>query len=126
VPGHAEVCIGPCHVWCDLLQYTCMNENQGQDIEELLHENLRLAEENNRLLHKLWRAEVTSFWSKILFYVILVGVPVFVYQYYLDGYVQQMRSTYDSLRTTAEQVKNLPPIESLPAAVIKQFGGSQE
>jgi hypothetical protein len=99
-----------------------MTEND-QEIEDLLRENVRLTRENNHILHKLWRAEVTGFWTKVVFYALIIGVPVFIYQFYLQGYVQQLQKTYDSMRGTVEQVKQLPPLESLPAAVISRFLG---
>lgn len=95
-----------------------------QDIEDLLRENVRLSRENNQILHKLWRAQVTGFWGKILFYALIIGVPVFVYQFYLQGYVAQLRTTYDTMRDAAEQVKQMPSIEDLPAAVINRFQGN--
>ena len=95
--------------------------HEDEELEGLLRENTRLVRENNKLLHKLWRAEVTGFWTKVLFYVLLIGVPVVIYQYYFEGYVEQMRKTYDSLRDAAEELQNIPPLNTLPAAVVGQF-----
>ncbi len=96
------------------------------NLEELMRANLELARENNEMLHSLRRAQVVGFWIKVLMYALVIGVPVFVYQYYLQGYVQQMRTNYSTMLDTVEKVRALPPIESLPAAVLHRFQSEQD
>lgn len=89
--------------------------------EELLRENVRLAQENNELLHKLWRAEVVRFWMKILVYAILIGTPVLIYRYYLGDYIQEWQDTFNAVQDASNQMQQLPPLKELPAAVLQQF-----
>jgi hypothetical protein len=96
-----------------------------QDMQELLQENIHLARENNELLHSIRRSQMVSFWSKVVFYVIVVGVPVLVYQYYLQDYIQQMRTNYTTMLDTVEKVRALPSVENLPAAVLHRFQSEQ-
>lgn len=75
--------------------------------EKLIHENARLVKENNKLLKKLWRAEVFGFWSKLLFLAVLIGVPVLVYRYYLADVFADLRTMYEGIQHDIEQVKDL-------------------
>jgi hypothetical protein len=67
-------------------------------LHEMQEENLRLVKENNRLLHKLHRAQVFSFWSRIIFLLFVIGAPFFLYQYYLKEYIDGAFEAYGVLR----------------------------
>jgi len=85
--------------------------------EKLLHENARLVKENNKLLKKLWRAEVFGFWSKLLFVAILIGVPVLIYQYYLADVLVDLRTMYEGIQQDIDQVRGLSDSFSLGAVI---------
>lgn len=85
------------------------------ETQELVQENIRLTRENNRLLKKLWRAEVFGFWSKVLFLAIMIGVPVFVYRYYLADYVQDMQNMYQEIRDGVTSFEGIQSQVSLGA-----------
>ncbi len=87
----------------------------NEEMQDLIKENIRLTRENNRLLRKLWRAELWSFWSKMIFIAIMVGVPVLVYRYYLADVVQDLWHTYDQLLHGVEQLEQLPARIPVPA-----------
>jgi len=80
---------------------------QDGSIEDLLKENLRLTRENNRLLKKIRRAEFLSAFSTIAFYAIVIGVPVFVYRYYLADYMAGIEHMYREVREQMQGVKEL-------------------
>jgi len=81
-------------------------------VERLLKENHRLLRENNKLLKKMRRAAIFGFWSKILFYVILIGVPYLIYRYYLQEPFDEIQNTYEELKNNVAELQNLP--ERLP------------
>jgi hypothetical protein len=81
---------------------------EDKQIQHLLKENLKLSKENNKLLKKLHRANIVGFWSRIIFFLIIVGVPFFIYRYYLEDFVQELFVTYQSLRESASELKELP------------------
>lgn len=85
--------------------------------EKLIRENARLTKENNRLLKKLWRAEVFGIWSKVLFAAILIGVPVLIYQYYLSDVIVDLRAMYEGIQQDIDQVKNLSESFSLGSVI---------
>lgn len=80
----------------------------NEEMQDLIKENIRLTRENNRLLRKLWRAELWSFWSKMFFMAVMVGVPVLIYRYYLADVVQDLWHTYDQVLEGVEQLEQLP------------------
>ena len=53
-----------------------MDENNTARIEQLLEETLELAEENNRLLLSIQRTGRWAFWGKLLFWVIILVLPL--------------------------------------------------
>lgn len=101
-----------------------MHESSAQETKHLLRENIRLTRENNKLLHKLWRAKVTGFWTKILFYALIIGIPWYIYQQYVASYIKQLHNSYNELYDTVEEVNELR--QTLPAAVFRQFQDSGE
>lgn len=86
-----------------------------QVTEDLIKEDIRIARDNNRLLRKLWRAQVFNFWSRLVFIAVLIGVPVFVYRVYLSDYVVHFKDAYYQLRenisTFVESDTTSPGIE---------------
>jgi len=76
-------------------------------LQDLVKENTRLTRENNRLLKKLWRAHVLSFWSRVLFLVVIVGLPIVAYRYFLADYIAEVRDNVDAVQ---EKIERLPLI----------------
>ena len=54
-----------------------------EDLKELLEENLRLAKDNNHMLRSMRRAARLSFVGRIVFWIILLGVPAYLYVTYV-------------------------------------------
>jgi hypothetical protein len=92
-------------------------DEEEDEIEVLLEQNIKLTKENNKLLRKLWRAEVMGFWSRILFIAILIGIPVLVYQYFLVDYVDQVRTTLEDVRDDLGKIREIPDKISLPTII---------
>jgi hypothetical protein len=90
-----------------------------QGFEDLLRENVRISRDNNRLLRKLWRAQVMNFWSRIVFFAILIGVPVYIYRVYLDDYVIQVQDAYRQLRENVSGI--VVPVEDASSAVLQSI-----
>ncbi len=65
-----------------MLKISVMNDTD-EDLKELLEENLRLAKENNRMLRSMRRAARLSFVGRIIFWLILLGVPAYLYITYV-------------------------------------------
>jgi hypothetical protein len=74
---------------------------------EMLEENNHLIKENNRLLHKLHRAQLLAFWGRVLFIFIIIGAPFFLYQYFLKDHVQSLFDTYSALQQDVAELGNV-------------------
>jgi hypothetical protein len=55
-----------------------MDEQNLGRLEQLLEDNLELAEENNKILLSLQRTARWSFWGKLLLWIIVLVLPFFV------------------------------------------------
>ncbi|MBP9749375.1 MAG: hypothetical protein KBD21_01445 [Candidatus Pacebacteria bacterium] len=89
---------------------------EEEEMQDLIKENIRLTRENNRLLRKLWRAELWSFWSKLLITLVMIGVPVLIYRYYLADVMQDLWYSYDQVLQGVEKIEQLP--EQLPISAV--------
>ena len=63
-----------------------------EELKGLLEENLEVTRENNELLKKIRRDAVIGFAVKILFYLILLGVPIFLISSYLGPLLSRTES----------------------------------
>ncbi len=79
-----------------------------EQLGEMVRENLRLTQENYKLLRKIRRAGQLQVLGTILFYAVMIGVPLFVYRYYLEDYVNDARKTYEQLQQGIGDLKEIP------------------
>ena len=92
-----------------------MVENE-EKLERLLRENLKLAKENRRMLRQIRRG---MFWGGILrlvIWAIILGVPVILYLYFLQPYVDAALELYSSFGIETgniESLLNLPNLDIL-------------
>jgi len=54
-----------------------------EELKKLLEENLAVSRENNELLKKIRRDAVIGFGVKIVVYLLILGVPIFLISSYL-------------------------------------------
>ena len=70
---------------------------------ELLEKNLAIAEDTNRMVHKLRRG---AWWGRIftlVFWVVLIVAPVAAYYYYFQSYIQPYAQKVEQLYTQYQQ-----------------------
>jgi hypothetical protein len=53
----------------------------------LARENNRLLVENNELLKKMDRRYIRGFWVKLIWFAILIGLPILFYSYFINSYM---------------------------------------
>ncbi len=53
-------------------------------MEKLIKQNSKLLEENNALLRKIHRNGVLSFWLRVVWFAVIVGLPFALYFYILE------------------------------------------
>ncbi len=94
-----------------------MDENQ------LLQETYRLSRENNKMLHSMRR---NAFWGglvKIVIYLALLGVPVWLYFTYMFPVIQSMQQTMNRIQgTNAQAQTQFGNFQQMWEQFQKQFG----
>lgn len=69
-----------------------MNPELSKNTEEetllsLTKANHELLVANNELLHTINKREIRQFWFKIVWYVVLLGLPLFAYYYLYNAFM---------------------------------------
>lgn len=70
----------------------------NDDLEVLLRRNLELSKENNRLLRSMRRAALWGTFFRIAWIAVLIGVPVFLYYYFLQPYYEGLSAGYQQFQ----------------------------
>lgn len=74
----------------------------NQDVQELL----RLARENNRMLHKIRSHALWGGWIKfILYIVVFIAAPLWLYVTYLGPMMEQVMDTYNQVQGTGAKTQ---------------------
>ena len=69
--------------------------SESSELKRILRRNIKLTKENNQLLKKLQRQNLISLWLKIIWFVILVGLPFIAY-YILEPSFSDFYNLLDS------------------------------
>lgn len=83
------------------------------DIQALMEKNAELLRENNKLLKKIHRNAVMSFWARIVWYVVLIGLPFAVYFYILEPYFTALGSNYEVFKAGVNEIPGLKGLDLL-------------
>jgi hypothetical protein len=79
-------------------------ENLLVEMKHLLEKNSKLLEENQVLLKKMHRSAVWGMWIRIIWYVMLVGLPFALYFYILEPYFTALGSSYEVFSTGMQEI----------------------
>ena len=94
---------------------------QDDDVRRLLRQNLKLSEENNRMLRKLRRDAVIGSILRIFWFAAIIGVPVYLYFAFLQPYLATLTEAYEGFRAEVQGLEEIPEnfralFENLPDA----------
>ena len=82
-------------------------------LDKLMQQNTKLLEENNKLLKKIHRNAVWSFWTRIAWYVVMIGLPFALYFYVLEPYFAAFGSSYENFIDGINELPGLKGIDTL-------------
>jgi len=85
-------------------------EQHHKVVEHLMKQNADLITENNELLKKIHRNGVWSFWVRLVWYAIIIGLPFILYFYAIEPYFSTLGSSYDTLN---QELQEVPGIKQL-------------
>lgn len=74
------------------------------DVKRLLEKNTELLQENNKLLKKMYRNVIAGIWIRIIWYVLLIGLPFALYFYVLEPYFTALGSSYTTFSTGMQEI----------------------
>jgi hypothetical protein len=72
-------------------------DNNHEEIKRLLVENQRLLTDNNNLLHKMRRDALLGSFFKIIWFIIIIGGPVYIYFNYIQPNMDTLKVKYNEL-----------------------------
>ncbi len=88
------------------------NEDTHSEILDLLKENSSLIHENNALIKKMYRYDMITFWVRIVWYGILIGLPFIMYFYILQPYFEMFGANYELFRQGMAEIPGLKGLEN--------------
>ena len=74
--------------------------------KQLLQNTFYLAEENNKMLQKIIRAQKFASFMRTLYWLIIIGIGVGAF-YFLQPYIDQIQKFIKDSGVTINQLKNL-------------------
>ena len=83
-------------------------QQEHEDIKKFLEENKKLLEENNKILKQVRRHLRWGFWSRIVWYCLLLGIPFALYIYFYPIFVQYFQMVGSDYEKFQEGLRELP------------------
>ncbi len=88
-------------------------EHQYTELKVAIEKNTKLLEENNTLLRKIYRNDLWGFWLRVVWYLILFGLPFALYFYVLEPYFDALGSNYEVFKAGINEIPGLKGLEQL-------------
>lgn len=82
------------------------------EILTLVRRNLEITKENNLILKRMRRSAAWGTFFRILWLAAVIGVPVFVYYYFLVPYYESFSNSYEQFQNQVGEI-NIPGVGSL-------------
>ncbi len=83
---------------------------------DLLNKVLKIAEENNKILHGIRRSARFSSFLRIIYWIIILGSAFGTY-YFIQPYIDILVKNYNGMQQNVDLIKNTINLPSLPAAL---------
>lgn len=80
------------------------DKDEHQLLQELMLENQRLLAENNAILKQLKKWSVLSFWFRLAWTFILIGLPFVLYYYVIEPYFTSLGSSFVEFQQGLQEV----------------------
>jgi len=77
-------------------------------LKEMVEETLEIARDNNRMLRKMRRNAFIGGILRLVWWAVIIGVPVYVYLTIFQPYLEELGASYEGLRGQVEELKNIP------------------
>ncbi len=90
-------------------------------LEKLLRENIAVAKDTNRLVHKMRRDALFGRFMRVVMWVLILGTPFFFYKYYMKEYVAEFLQAINAVNSTSDQLNVQGLLQKLiPGQVVEE------
>lgn len=96
---------------------------ENTELKQLLETNNKLIEENTRIVRKLYRWTVANMLWKLLWVIVLIGLPFALYFYILEPYFEALGANY---QTFMLGINEIPGLKGLDKVLSESFNFSGE
>lgn len=85
-------------------------------MKDKIDEIFELTKENNKLLHKLRSSQKWASITRLLYWLVIIGISIGAY-YYVEPYLQKIMNAYSQSMSTLDKVQNfgnsLPDVSNI-------------
>jgi uncharacterized membrane protein len=85
----------------------------SKENNELAKQNQELIKQNQELLRKMYRNEMIGLSLRVVWYAVLIGLPVAAYFYLLEPYFQAFGANYETFRQGMGEIPGLKGLDAL-------------
>lgn len=82
-------------------------QQKNDSDRELLEHTNRLARENYEMLHRMRREAWIGYAVKIVVWLAILGVPVYLYFTFVQPVLGELQNTYQEIGTTTDEAQDL-------------------
>lgn len=80
-------------------------QDNDNEIKGLLKENQRLLIENNELLKKMRRNGIISFVFRVIWFMFVIGIPIYIYFAYIQPNWEILKAKIDNLEQVTTELE---------------------
>ena len=100
-----------------------MSDNE---VKALLRRNLELTRENNKLLKKIRRNAVVANIMRLVWWAVIIGVPVVLYYYVFEPYLVEMSTALQGVQNSVSGAQNMFLDMPFVGDLIERFANTKE
>lgn len=93
-------------------------ESAHDTLSRQLREQAKLLKDNNRMLHDIKRQMAIGFWVRMVWFIIIIGLPFALYFYVLEPYFAAFGASY---QVFVEGLNELPGLRGIDAILHSTF-----
>lgn len=89
------------------------DETDHAHLRRLIEENTKVVEENNKMLRRLYRWSIFNGVLRVLWFIIIIGLPFALYFYVLEPYFTAFGSDYQTFELGINEIPGIKGFHQL-------------
>ena len=86
------------------------SQGEHKELERLMRQNSELIKENNDLLKKIHRGNVIQLWTRVMWYLIIIGAPFALY-FFVRDYFDALGADYEIFKAGMQEIPGLKNLQ---------------